>query len=338
MRHAAKALIAVSIAASAVGCAGHPGHPGQPGQPSHAGQAARSSPGHATRPASTCSASEPHPHRYFGIIDGNPGGPAYTGFTNRTGAKPTLVDYFFNFGTAWNSSMACFAARHSAMPLMQFNLRHLTAADIAGGGSDRYISHLADQVKAFGLPIVISIGHEMNGNWYPWGWQHTPAPTFIRMWRRVHDIFGRQQAINVIWMWTVNRAVKPAINPRPWWPGQAYVNWVGVDGHDRHATDTFKKVFGSTIADVRALTNDPILISETAVVAGPHRPAQIAELFRTVYQTPGLIGILYLNMWTVRIDWRLSDTASIRAFTKAIQAYEPSSGASRYGPCMKVCT
>jgi hypothetical protein len=274
---------------------------------------------------STCHASEPHPRRYFGIIDGYPGGSTYNQFVERAGIRPTLVDYFLNFGTAWNSGVACFAVRHGAMPLIQFNLRHINAADIAGGGSDRYISHLADQVKSFGLPIVISIGHEMNGNWYPWGWPSTPAATFVKMWQRVHDIFKKQQATNVIWLWTVNRAVKPAINPRPWWPGQAYVDWVGIDGHDRHATDSFKKVFGSTIADVRSLTNDPILISETAVVAGPQRPAQIADLFRTVYQTPGLIGILYLNMSTVRIDWRLDDTASIRAFAKAVQPYESSS-------------
>jgi hypothetical protein len=145
------------------------------------------------------------------------------------------------------------------------------------------------------------------------------------MWRRVHDVFDKQKATNVIWLWTVNRAVKPAINPRPWWPGETYVNWVGIDGHDRHATDSFGKVFGSTIADVRSLTSDPILISETAVVAGPQRPAQIADLFRTVYQTPGLIGILYLNMPTVRIDWRLDDTASIRALAMAVRPYESSS-------------
>lgn len=322
---------ATAIAVSIAGCASHAGpasrtrqSPARPAAPvATATPAASSSARHDTRTARTCRGSEPHPRRYYGIIDGYPGGPAYRKFVEMAKIRPTLVDYFMSFAAAWNPRVACSAVRQGAMPLIQFNLRHLSVAQIADGGSDRYISHLADQVRAFGLPIVISIGHEMNGSWYPWGWHNTPAPTFVRMWRRVHDIFARRKAANVIWMWTINRAVRPATSPRPWWPGQAYVNWVGIDGHDRHPADNFHKVFGSTVAAVRAFTNDPILISETAVVAGPRRPAQIAELFRTVYQTPGLLGLIYLNTRTARIDWRLNDAASIRAFAKAAQWRSP---------------
>jgi mannan endo-1,4-beta-mannosidase len=308
VKHAVMALIAVSITASAAGCSGPNSGPSAPV-------------GKSQQSTGMCGA-EPHPRRYFGVIDDYPGSPAYDRFIGKARIRPTLDDSFFDFGRRWTTYQACYAVKHGAMPLIQINLRHVSAARIAGGSYDRYIVRMANKIKKFGSPIVLSIGHEMNGSWYSWGWHHTPVATFVSMWHRIHNIFARQHATNVTWMWTVNRAVKPAVNPAPWWPGKAYVNWVGIDGHDRHPTDSFTKVFGSTIADIRQLTTDPILISETAVVAGPGRPAQIANLFRTVYQTPGLIGIIYLNMRTVRIDWRLQDKASIRAFTNALRPYE----------------
>ncbi|MHB1595640.1 MAG: glycoside hydrolase family 26 protein [Streptosporangiaceae bacterium] len=319
MKSAAKALVAVTAAAFIVGCSS-----------SAAPKASKS----ATAPVQTvksvvglCGSIKPLDlHHYFGVIDGNPGSLRYNEFLQRSGVHPTLVDYFFNFGAKWTPTALCYAANHQAVPLVQFNLRRLSAAAIAAGRADAYVTRLADGMKSYALPVVVSIGHEMNGNWYPWGWQHTPATTFVQAWRRVHDIFAKQKVKNVIWMWTVNRAVAPATGPAPWWPGQAYVNWVGIDGHDRHATDSFKKVFGSTIADVRKLTSDPILISETAVAAGPHRSAQMANLFRTVYQTPGLIGIIYLNVRTVRIDWQLKSASSVKAFAKAVAPFEPSAG------------
>lgn len=319
MKHAARALLAVGATALIVGCAS-----GTP-QASKPLSKPPSKPVHVIKPVTgLCGVSKPLDlQHYFGVIDGPPGSTQYNRFMRRSGVRPTLADYFWNFGAKFNPDALCYAENHRAMPVIQFNLRHLTAAQVAAGQGTRYITHLAQGIKAFALPVVISLGHEMNGNWYPWGWHRTPATTFVAMWRRVHQDFANVRAKNVIWMWTVNRAVPPATNPGPWWPGSAYVNWVGIDGHSRQVTDSFGRVFNSTIADVRALTTDPILISETAVVASPQRPAQLAALFRAVYQTPGLIGIVYLDMRNVRIDWRLRDTASINAFSKAVQPYEP---------------
>ncbi len=324
MKHVATALIVVGLIASSVGCSGQSTRP-TPNNRSTS-PPPNSQPTTPVAAGSTCG-SEPQTHRYWGVIEGYPGNPSYQQFLGTIGLRPTIDVFFLNFGRPWNPSSACWTVRHGALPLLQFNPRKYSVRTMASGAIDGYIMRLAHQVRAFCLPILISLGHEMNGNWYPWGWTRTPAATFVKMWRHVHDIFASQKASNVIWMWTVNRAVLPATRPGPWWPGRAYVNWVGIDGHLRHSGDTFKKVFDPTIAEVRRLTGDPILISEVAVVAGPQRPARIADLYRTAAQTPGVIGVLFLNMWTVRIDWRLQDTASLRAFAKAVKAYSASAGA-----------
>jgi hypothetical protein len=312
----------LGIAATVAGCAGGP---------SSASHQARHSPGlqHQARviPGTTISqtrgpcGTEPIPRRYFGVITDYPGSPQYNQFISRAGVRPTLDDIFIGFGAPWDSHLVCYAVRHGAMPVIQINLRHVSAAEIASGRTDSYVARLAQQIKRLGAPIVVSVGHEMNGSWYSWGWHNTPIGTFVRMWRRIHQIFARNQARNVIWMWTVDRAAPPATDPAPWWPGSAYVNWVGIDGHDRHPSDRYRNVFGPTIADVRRFTSDPILISEAGVVAGPQRPAQIADLFRAVYDKPGMLGVLYLNLPTRRIDWRLLDQASVRAFAAGVRPY-----------------
>jgi hypothetical protein len=40
---------------------------------------------------------------------------------------------------------------------------------IAAGHSDGYLTRVAKAVRALNLPVAISSGHEMNGNWYVLG-------------------------------------------------------------------------------------------------------------------------------------------------------------------------
>jgi hypothetical protein len=281
---------------------------------------------------------------YFGIIaDRKPGTRRYIDFIASARPKgikkpvtPSIIDYFVSFGAPWDPVPACYAVHHGALPMVQINLYRQDLATIANGGLNNYIVHFADQVKEFGLPVVLSLGHEMNGNWYPWGWKgqkgnwNTYAKgagvepkIFVAFWHRVHRLFAQQKADNVIWLWTVNRAVRPATIPNPWWPGRQYVDWVGIDGHYTHPTDRFRNVFGPTIKDVRELTSDPILIAESAIRPGPARPAQMADLYDTVFHARGMLGVIYFDM-RARFDWQLTDQASLGAFWNAVQPYEKS--------------
>ncbi len=108
----------------------------------------------------------------------------------------------------------------------------VSVQSIAAGRSDGYITHFAQAVRALNLPVAISFGHEMNGNWYPWGTSQTTPAQFVAAWRHIHDLFARAGAANVIWVWNPN-----VINPVPqiqlksYWPGRAYVSWVGLTGY-----------------------------------------------------------------------------------------------------------
>ena len=63
------------------------------------------------------------------------------------------------------------------------------------------------------------------------------------------------------------------------------MNWVGIDGYYLKPSWKFAPLFGPTIAAVRKLTLDPILIAETGAVPAAGQPAKIADLFAGIRPT-----------------------------------------------------
>lgn len=273
--------------------------------------------------ATPCGQPASLPARYIGFI--TPRFPynttQWTQVARLTGERPNIAPYFVSFGLPFNAGLACHIERLGALPLLQINLRHTSVAAIAAGGYRNYLTHFAEAVKGMKARVAISVGHEMNGNWYPWGWHHVPAATFVKAWRVIHDTFVSAGAKNVIWVWTVNRPGSIAANPAPWWPGNAYVNWVGIDSHYLRATDTFANVYGTTISAIRKFTACPVLIAETAIRPGAHQPAQLADLFHGAFTTPGVLGFVWFNLVS-RYDFRLQGrNKTLAEFRNEAQRY-----------------
>ena len=111
------------------------------------------------------------------------------------------------------------------------------------------------------MPIALSFGHEMNGNWYPWGTAQTTAAEFVAAWRHIHDVFARAGATNVIWVWNPN-----VINPvpevplKPLWPGNA-LRQLGRHHRvlrDHRAADLRQALYQPTIDEIRQFTGKPV--------------------------------------------------------------------------------
>ena len=156
----------------------------------------------------------------------------------------------------------------------------------------------------------------MNANWYSWGYGHVPPLTFVAAWRHIVTLFRAQGADNVTWLWTIN-ADLPTTGPiASWWPGAGYVTWVGIDGYYYIPADNFVSVFGKTIAQVRAITNKPVLLSETAVGPEPSQAAKIANLFAGMHQY-GTLGLVWFdiaqNDGLYHQDWRIENSPSAEA-------------------------
>jgi mannan endo-1,4-beta-mannosidase len=264
------------------------------------------------------------PGSYIGLYpEGVPGSYAgVTAFTTATGIRPNLVPYYSGWLEPFQAEFAMTAADNGAVPLVQINPDNASVAAIASGRYDAYLSEYAEAVRAYRHPVIVSFGHEMNGNWYSWGNQHTPPVVFVAAWRHIVNLFRAEGARNVTWLWAVNvinvhNGIPP---PRPWWPGRSYVTWVGIDGYYRSPSSTFASLFGPTIAAVRALTHDPILIAETAAAPAAGQPAKIADLFAGV-RLYGLLGFMWFDAVHIK-DWRISSPAAIAAFRHGAQNYK----------------
>jgi mannan endo-1,4-beta-mannosidase len=253
-----------------------------------------------------------------------------TEFTAATSVQPRIVVYYSPWNDPFSTSFAQTAWDHHAYVLVQLQPNGVTLASIAAGRSDAYLRSCADAVVAFGHPVILSFGHEMNGTWYSWGEGHAPPATFVAAWRHVVQVFRHEGAANVTWLWAVNSIKGASADLSQWWPGAAWVNWTGVDGYYFRATDTFDSVFGATIADIRAISSAPLLIAETAVGTTTDRESQIRGLFAGV-SAAGLAGVVWFDAaqhaGIYHQDWRLEDDPAARtAFTAAVATYLDAGG------------
>jgi hypothetical protein len=244
-----------------------------------------------------------------------------TQFSTATGVKPRIVVYYSAWNDPFSSSFAQAAWDHGAYVLVQLQPNGVSLASIAAGGSDAYLRSFAEAVVAFGHPVILSFGHEMNGTWYSWGYGHTSPATFVAAWRHVVRVFRAVGAANVTWLWAVNSIQGASSALSQWWPGAAWVDWTGIDGYYFHATDSFSYIFGSTIADIRAFSAAPLLIAETAVGTTADRETQIADLFAGV-SAARLAGLIWFDAaqhaGVYHQDWRLeNDPAALAAFKAA---------------------
>jgi hypothetical protein len=237
-------------------------------------------------------------------------------FTRAVGRRPNLAGYYSGWGELFAASFAQAVRARGAVTIMQWDPTYASVPEIAAGGYDGYLRGFADSVRSFGHPVVIGFGHEMNASWYSWGYRHVPAVTFVAAWRHIVSLFRRQGASNVTWLWTINQDLPATGRIASWWPGSHYVTWVGIDGYYYRPSDTFATVFGSTIAHVRAFTDKPVLLSETAVGPEAGQPAKIPGLFAGMrqYQTLGLVWFdIAQHQGIYHQDWRVEDHPSAQA-------------------------
>jgi hypothetical protein len=227
-----------------------------------------------------------------------------------------MVEYYQAFGKGFSQPNATQVAIIGARPFIQWNPHNISIAAIAAGKYDKYIDSYAKQVKTFGHPVVLSFGHEMNGTWSTWSEPFTKPATFVAAWRHIVNRFKTDKVKNVIWAWDISHTGK--LKVKSWWPGSAYVNWVGIDGYLR-AGQTFAGQFWKTIGIVRKISDKkPILITETAVQPGKTQPQQIAELFKGARERH-LFGLIWFDV-NKKEPWKLGgNPASLAAFKTAAQ-------------------
>ena len=220
-----------------------------------------------------------------------------------------------------------------AIPLVTMNLAEgVTLESIAKGGQDATIKKWAQEARAFGRPFLFAPWWEMNGGWYAWG----KSPYFIAAWRRFHDIVVAQGATNVTWTWLVNSIWSdPESTPAPYYPGDAYVDWTGLDSYnwgenpaqpDRWITPD--QTITPTLKIIRevAPTKPVIIVEDASTEYGGNKTDWIGEMLTTYLpHHPEIKAYLWFN-WNdlkhgVRHDWQIeSSTPAEQQFRQSVQS------------------
>jgi len=192
----------------------------------------------------------------------------------------------------------------------------LKLQNIIDGEWDDYIRTWAQEAKNIRSPMFVRFGHEMNGDWYAHGGplngggetggygdpNKADGPErYVDAWRHVHTIFEESGAGNISWVFSPNADTVPyeswnyLIN---YYPGDEYVDWVGVDGYNWGNTapewgsswHTFEDVFNNPWYDHFL----PTLLSQI-----PDKPFMIAEFASTEFGGPtGQVGVDKANWIT----------------------------------------
>ncbi|MEU8468423.1 glycosyl hydrolase [Streptomyces sp. NPDC029006] len=274
--------------------------------------------GGTSQPRSAASAAKDIPYdvtplltpakKYFGVAV--PGAPNVMknvdAYTRMTGKQPNLVEYYAGWGDGFDATGVRNAWAEGALTLMSWEPFDTPVADIAAGRSDAYIREYAAAVRKLDLPVVIDFADEFNGHWEKWGTDHVTPDRYVAAWRHIHQLFVDTGATNVIWSWSPNIVNPvPDVKLEPYYPGDAYVDWVGLIGYfTADGDNSFDSVFGRTRDRIRTFTKKPMLLLETAAMPGERRRADIRNLFAGVEADDSMVGFIWFNH-RKRADWRL---------------------------------
>ncbi|MDI6731880.1 MAG: sugar-binding protein [Candidatus Margulisbacteria bacterium] len=200
--------------------------------------------------------------------------------------------------------------------------------DIIAGKWDAYISTWAKEAKAFGKPIFVRMAHEFNIDGYPWGIIHNDKDpqVYVKAFRHVVDIFKREGASNVKFVWCFMNYSFPDESWNDWaaaYPGDNYVDWIGIDGYNWGNTQSwsqwqvFKYLFRDQVRRAKGLwPNKPIMIAEFASAEkGGNKAAWTKELPGYLKSSMQDIDMIIWFDLKKETDWRIkSSPESLKAY------------------------
>jgi len=206
--------------------------------------------------------------------------------------SPATIPFIsWNSQTGWASESASYAG--------------ITTQTIASGKLDSYIASFADAVKAYGKPLFIRpIAGEINGAW----WHHASPRAnaalsiadFVSAWRRVFQIFQARGVTNVAWVWNCYTFPPPPAdwgfdtNCADYYPGDAYVDWVGADHYDEGPPSYLDPHVAFALAHGK-----PFFLAEWGIRLGtltpPEQQAWISAMFDYLDAHPVIKAMVYFN-------------------------------------------
>jgi beta-mannanase len=192
-------------------------------------------------------------------------------------------------------------------------------ASIAAGDHDAYLREWGTALASWGGPVLLRYAHEMNGDWYPWaeGANGNAPGSYAAAWRHVHDVVAAQGATNVRWVWTPNVPYHGSTDLAGLYPGDAYVDVVGLDGYNwgtgfaGRSWTAPADLFSPGLARLRGIApGKPVVIAETASSeVGGSKAAWNRDLVAYLQAQSDVTAVVWFDM-DKEADWRIASSAS----------------------------
>jgi mannan endo-1,4-beta-mannosidase len=256
------------------------------------------------------------PRQYVGVVSYN----LYK-FDVGCDCTPNIAARYIHIGASIDLTAARETLAAGAVPLLELEPYSMSLASIASGAEDQWLAKYARAVASLHAPVIMSFAPEANGTWYSWSYPHTPASAFVAAWQHVVTVFRLVGASDVRWAWIMNVNFQDSENIAKLWPGRSYVNILGLDGYFT-TNASFQEVFGPTIVDMRTLSADPLLITETAAAPSAGKLSMLREIISGVseYDLAGFIWFDVKQHGDIRRqNWLLEDDpAAFRLFSHQV--------------------
>jgi len=243
------------------------------------------------------------------------------------------VETYSDFADAFPASYARVVTARGQTPLITYetNESQYTAAAIASGAFDAQLRRWARGAKAWGKRLYIRFLCEANGDWNAWspGVRGNTPKVYVAAYRHIHHVFTSVGATNVKFAWTPINNYPGSTRLKAIYPGDGYVDVVGVDGYNWGAThpsgwETFRQVFNSSLTEIRTFTAKPIWITETgSTELGGDKAAWIDGMFNAIQRDKRISGLIWFDA-NKETDWRINSSPS------ALSAWRTGIASSRY--------
>jgi len=205
--------------------------------------------------------------------------------------------------------------------------------NIANGQYDAYIDTWAKGAALLPYSIYLRPMHEMDGDWYPWGQVNgNTADQYIAAWRHIWSRFNATGATkNVKFVWCPNNSNRPGIDQRIFYPGDQYVDWIGLDAYSWDPKYSFRQTISENAvpqnpyARLTNMTSKPMMIAEFGVNQTGGTPSQVESWFiqlsKDMSLFPNIQALVYFNAGSYNLTY---SQGSIDGAKAAFGQYCPS--------------
>lgn len=213
--------------------------------------------------------------------------------------------------------------------------------DILNGKYDEFFTKYAQDIKAFGHPLLFRLNNEMNGDWVPYSSYHNSKDPelYTEVWKYIYRTFQSQGVDNVLWVWNPNHLSKPEFqwnHPLLYYPGDDYVDVVGLTAYNTgtyypgEQWSTFDELYAPLYAQYSKWFEQPLMITEFASSSvGGDKAQWVDHMFKDIKKYPKLKAAIWWSHTDFDPDdrparkYKLDETPEVvERFRQHLQEYK----------------